>query len=202
MDKEKLKDVLAKCFDEAVSISTEHPFNQSNNLKSALFVSLVGHNIHDTFFRESGTDLNVITVKESGEKEPGEWLLDISITKDNNGIKEKILFAAESESNTSTNAFNEDFAKLIHIRSEYYLYLNGLDQKTFKGKDNYIKNRLEYAADILKRTDLNSFYIGFWASPKKQGNVDSIWNELQDGEYSHLKNIELYQYSDGKFEEV
>jgi len=204
----KLKSVLQESFDKALMISKRNTFIQLrtyiqlNSLKSAKFVSDFANNMYKDFFNYPGIKLNVIEVDDKGKKYPGEWLLDITITKDVNGFKDRILLAVESESNTSKKAFDEDFAKLIHIKAENYIYLNGLDQKSINGKDNYITNRISYAEKLMRNMRINNFYLGFWASPRKIGNVGSIWDELPDGKFKHLSDVSLYKFIKGNFQEI
>ena len=170
-----------------------------NSLKSAKFVSTVGDSIFNEFFKNPDYYLNVITVNDQGNKLPGEWLLNITITQNIQKFRRKIILAVESESSTSIKAFNDNFAKLVHIRADNYIYLNGLDQKTERGKQNYIACRLSYAQNLLSAESYPSFYLGFWASPKKIKGYKSIWSAIIEGKYAHLKKVELYKYQNDDF---
>ena len=115
----------------------------------------------------------------------------------------------ESESNTGIRAFNDDFAKLVHLNGKYKLYLNGLNHKTHEGMRNYISSRCEYLEEFLNRTHpQGEFYLGFWPSPAKpkttDSSIDSIWRRLQCGEWCHLNEIRLWKFDKcaGKLIEV
>ena len=186
-------------FDSAVSWANKST-NADNQLKSAMFVSKIG----DVLYQLQGDEtlsLNSIKVNEnSGEKESGEWLLDITITKNENGFKKEIVWAVESESDCSKKAFNDDFAKLFHISSVYHLYLNGLNHKTKDGEDKYIENRLKEVEAIIQGCN-KTFWFAFWASPCKYGIFSSIWNEL-DGEFKHLRDVRLFKFEHGTYKEI
>jgi len=201
-------------FDSAVSwAKSANADNQlKNQLKSAMFVSKIG----DVLYRLHGDEtlwLNTIKVPENinekgkGKKESGEWLLDITITKNENdlknGFKKEIVWAVESESDCSKEAFNDDFAKLFHINSINYLYLNGLNHKTKDGKDKYIENRLKEVEAIIQSCNkpFKPFWFAFWASPCKYEIFPSIWEEL-DGEFKHLRDVRLFKFEHGTYKEI
>ncbi|MCX7066587.1 MAG: hypothetical protein NTW85_02655 [Methylococcales bacterium] len=210
-DLELLKGIQTS-FDDAVKWSKENS-DVTNALKSAMFVNKIG----DALYSLKSDDtllLNVIEVPENkGEsgvwkKKSGEWLLDITITQNTNnakdGFKEKIIWAVESESNVSLSEFHKDFAKLFHIKSDNYLYLNGLNQMTERSVNDYIKIRLEQVKEITKNSD-KIFWFAFWASPCqcKSKQVSSIWTKLHPaGDFEHLKDIHLYKFENGKYEEI
>ena len=178
--------------------------DRGNRLLSAKFVWEVSKNIHEDIFNKK-YDLHVIKVRNNGEKESGEWLVDACITE---GKKRKefirqIIFAMESESGTDIQAFNEDFAKLAHVKASHKLYLNGLDRKTPKKAEAYIEERLEYAKQCLNEEDPETFYFGFWPSPgkfKSGARESSIWKEIkQTQQYRHLNQIHLYKFAQKDF---
>ncbi len=198
---------IQESFDSAVSWAEKRAIDD-NQLKSAMFVS----NIGDVLYRLKGDEtlwLNKIKVPENSneegkwKKESGEWLLDITITKNENdlknGFKKEVVWAVESESDCSIKDFNDDFAKLFHINSINYLYLNGLNHKTKEGKDKYIENRLKEVEAITKNWN-KTFWFAFWASPCKY-EIPSIWDKL-DGEFKHLRNVRLFKFENGKHEEI
>lgn len=182
---------------------------------SSKFVYEVSRAIHTCLLQRSpGLRLRVIKVDERGIREPGEWLVDACIVKEHGESKDvrfidRIVFAMESESHTGTRAFNEDFAKLVHLDAEHKLYLNGLSQTTPQGTSNYMQRRREYVEAILKRIrPSGEFYLGFWPSPgkpKTRGDtVDSIWSELQSRKWCHLRKIRLWHFDKyaGKLSQV
>ena len=172
---------------------------------SAKFACEVGSAIHRCLQRRSpGLCLRVIGVDERGEKQSGEWLVDACITEehcDTESLRfiDRIVFAMESESDTGKRAFNDDFAKLVHLNAEHKLYLNGLDQTTRPGMERYVESRCEYAEAVLQRTrPSGEFHLGFWPSPGKPkargSSLDSIWRGLQCGEWPHLDGIRLWHF--------
>lgn len=180
---------------------------QGNRLLSAKFVWEVSHNIHqDIFSKKYG--LNVIEVDDQGKKKSGEWLVDACITEGRKRKEfiSKIVFAMESESGTDKQAFNEDFAKLVHVKAPYKLYLNGLDRKNLERTNDYIERRLKYAEQclndaeqFLNEENADTFYLGFWPSPGKLDGK-SAWKQLK--KYKHLDKIHLYKFTQGSFQQV
>ena len=148
--------------------------------------------------------LRVIKVNDQGIRKSGEWLVDACITEEhreagNLPFIDRIVFAMESESNTGQRAFNDDFAKLVHLNAKYKLYLNGLSQTTHRGMCDYIKRRCEYVEAILNRIQPSGeFYLGFWPSPAKpktsDRSLDSIWRGLLSGKWDHLNKIRLWHF--------
>ena len=151
----------------------------------------------------------VIKVDEQGEKSSGEWLVDACITeKISSDFVSRIVFAMESESETSKKAFNEDFAKLVHLNASVKLYLNGLkhrEKQGTRGAEQYIERRIDYASRIVRRTRASGqIFLGFWPSPGKfkgdsfkDDSHVSAWQCLP----CHLKTIRLFEFR-GTFVEV
>ncbi|MEI6333592.1 MAG: hypothetical protein WCS87_03465 [Methylococcaceae bacterium] len=191
---------IQKGFDSAVRWAKDRP-EVSNQLKSSKFVHSIGEKLF-TLQPKDTVNLNVIKVNDQGIKESGEWLLDITITQNIDGFKNKIVWAVESESDVSKKAFHNDFAKLFHINSENYLYLNGLNHKTMKGKDKYIEKRLKEVDEIIKNCD-KTFWFAFWASPCQSNESPSIWKELhEEGKFKHLKKVRLFKFEEGSYKEI
>ena len=164
---------------------------------SSKFVYEVMNSIHSQCFREY--ERRVISVCDNGKKCPGEWLVDGCITEENDGFIERIVFAMESESNTSKAAFDEDFAKLVHLKASFKLYLNGLDQTTEAGMHRYMEQRRDYAASILRKTSHPAnLLMGFWPSPAKFKGHVSAWEALPE----HLDAVHLWEFDGDKFTEV
>ena len=172
-----------------------------NRLLSKKFVVEVSRRIHKKIF-EGNHELNVIEVNDKGGTTPGEWLVDACITEGKKRAEfiSKVIFAMESESGTDEPAFNEDFAKLVHVKASHKLYLNGLDRPTSEKTDDYIKDRLEYAKQFMNEEDADTFYFGFWPSPgkiKSRARESSIWKEFE--QYPHLNKIHLYKFTQKDF---
>jgi len=182
--------------DQTSSILQHHPSSGASRLSSK-FVYEVMDSIHSKLLPEYR--LRVIPVDDDGNKRPGEWLVDGCITQESGGHIDRIVFAMESESNTSKAAFDEDFAKLVHLNSSFKLYLNGLDQTTEAGMSRYMKDRLAYAAAVLRRTShTGELFLGFWPSPAKLGDYVSAWEALP----AHLDTVYLWDFDGGKFTKV
>ena len=202
IDNKKLKSVLDKSFNNAILLSKTFPLASDNQFKSSLFVSEFGKGIFQTFYDNDDFNLKTIKVNNNGKKISGEWLLDICVTNENNGFIENISLAAESESNVSLKAFQDDFAKVFHIKADNYIYLNGLNQLTTKGLKNYIIKRVAYTEKLLNNSTIEKFYLGFWTSPQKKGGYNSLWIALNEGLYPHLQKPQLFEYSGGRFLKV
>ena len=210
----KLNDTLLlecvhKGYCKALSMVGRHGFasdksdHVKNRLLSKKFVVEVSRRIHKNIF-EGNHELNVIEVDDKGGTTSGEWLVDACITEGKKRAEfiSKIVFAMESESGTDKQAFNEDFAKLVHVKASYKLYLNGLDQPNPQKTEDYIEDRLEYAKQCLNKEDVGTFYFGFWPSPGKfksraRESSTSIWKEF--GQHPHLNKIHLYKFAQKDF---
>lgn len=207
---ESIEDGFEKALGATDSILRDKTSMAGSGRLSAKFVYEVSTAIHQCLTQRSPRlRLKVIKVDDEGKKEPGEWLVDACITEEHcermgdarvpHRFIDRIVLAMESESSTGRQAFNDDFAKLIHLEGKYKLYLNGLDQKTCRGMSKYIKGRCEYVESILKRVQPSGeIYLGFWPSPRKPRSssfsVDSIWRELQCSEWRHLNMIHLWRF--------
>lgn len=196
-----LRRILQRSFDDAIESSTASHF--SNALKSSKLVSNLGHYLYHALNNTQLT-LNVVTVDNEGNKSPGEWLLDVAITQnDGNGFRQRIVWAVESETDTAWKAFYDDFAKLMHVRSANYLYLNGLNHRTVPGMEKYVHQRLEIAQRILRRSRIQNLYFGFCASPCKPDKyTESIWDVIASTVFEHIKTVRLYYYTNGVFTPV
>jgi hypothetical protein len=166
----------------------------NNKLKSTIFVSTIADLLFDNY-KDSGETLSLNAIgydKESGRK-PGEKMLDITIAKTKTiydpdkkqstaVINYQLVWAIESEADTSLPAFADDFGKLLCSNSMFYLYLNGLDQVQEESRTAYINRRLAIAKELLNDANLNfkNFYYAFWPSPHKNQNHDkSFWDMHQ-----------------------
>lgn len=197
---QKIRDCVEQGFqkakDQTSSILQHHPSSGASRLSSK-FVYEVMDSIHSKCLPEY--EPHVISVDDNGDKEPGEWLVDGCITEESDSFIERIVFAMESESHTSKAAFDEDFAKLVHLKSSFKLYLNGLDQTTEAGMQRYMEERLAYAASILRKTSHPAnLWMGFWPSPAKANDHVSAWEALPE----HLDAVHLWEFDGDKFTEV
>jgi len=165
--------------------------NTDAKRKSSIFVYELGKMLYDKS-RYNSEDYKLKVVRWNYDKDiriPGEWLLDITIIKDKEisdmsiersktRIPFKIIWAVESESNPSLTAFAEDFGKLLCIKSDNYLFLNGLRQITEKGRKDYIQRRIKTATVLLSDPSFikNNFYLAFWPSPARSDGI-SLWDK-------------------------
>lgn len=155
----------------------------SNSMKSSYFVSQLASLFSERFEK----DALVQNTERNGKKSSGEWLLDIAIvSKDEIGtsyknrksdIVKKIHWAIESEFSTSLKEFSKDFSKLLHIRSEAYLYIAGINQISEAARNEYIKAQIELAVDLVSEQGIDSpFYLAFVPTPGKSNEHSSLWN--------------------------
>jgi len=159
----------------------------NNQIKSATFVSKLALQIEHLVVNEGRIKTLVQKVDDYGNKMKGEWLFDAAIVeveerktdyrnRRGNYIK-RIIWAIESEFSTNIEDFLRDFSKLIHVKADHYLYINGVNQAGKDYRGNYIKAQIQLAREIVKDAVKTDFYIGFVPSPgknKKQGK--SIWD--------------------------
>jgi len=164
----------------------------NNKLKSSIFVSSVAELLFNSY-RDSRENHSLRVIgydEESGKRKSGESLLDITIAKtkiitdpgnkqSSASISYQLIWAAESEANTSLPAFTADFGKLLCTKSTHYLYLNGLDQIKEESREAYMIRRLTIARQLLHEAGLeyNRFFYAFWPSPNKNHSKNkSFWD--------------------------
>ena len=169
-----------------------------NKLKSSIFVYMLSEEFRNLFGGKY--KINVVGYDEKRKKRtPGEWLLDIAITEvteiqdsdktiSKGSISHKMIWAIESELNSGIKAFADDFGKLLCVKSDNYLFLNGLNQKTEEGRLKYIKRRTNTVVDMKKLMNLNNYYLAFFPSPAKIKGK-SLWDD--NSEEDLLKMIEV-----------
>ena len=176
-----------------------------NKLKSSIFVYMLSEEFRNSFGGKY--KINVVGYdKEKKKRKPGEWLLDIAITEEiqiqdpedvrsKGDISYRMIWAIESELNSGIKAFADDFGKLLCVKSENYLFLNGLNQKTEKGRLDYIKRRTATIGKMQKDLSLalNNYYIAFFPSPAKK-NGESLWDKNSQEEL--LKMITVVDFGE------
>ena len=179
------------------AIVAEHQRSAAAHLSSKFVYEVARAIKRDHFLAH---DLKVIPVDSEGNKRPGEWLVDACITEDTDEFIDRIVFAMESESDTAKKAFDEDFAKLVHLDAAVKLHLNGLNQRSKDGMEDYIEDRCNYAAKVITRTrPVGQWFLGFWPSPGKLAGTESTsaWECLPP----HLAAIRLFEFR-GSFIEI
>lgn len=177
----------------------EHP-KQPNAYRSAYFCYQVGEHLDSTIgkrFPGKSIERRQIRFVENDEKETGEWLLDIlwcdevqPDPKSKFTHPSKVYAAVECESSTYGKDFFEDFAKLVHVKSDIKIFLAGVDQVRETVMCDYIVRRKRQAAQFLSEcsTDYGAqeWYLAFWPSPK-----DGKWESLDS--YSHLNEVRVFE---------
>ncbi|PEQ88001.1 hypothetical protein CN481_20205 [Bacillus sp. AFS006103] len=181
----QIKSIIINSFIDAYKVKDRGNFVRLNTYRSSKFVYEVSKGIF-SYENNNNLNLHVQSVDDDGIKSPGELLLDFMITetkditedKQTEEISRRGVWGGESEYKTSLKAFVEDFRKLLLINSENLIYLNGLDQKTLSGRENFIKKRLDTLSKVLtdEIVEFSKFYFAFWPSPQKQDKHKSIWD--------------------------
>ena len=188
---------------DALDITLKKVFNKNNiikdaKLRSSIFVSVLGKELSKSYedhkLKVVGFDV------ERKRRTSGEWLLDIVIVKEKAicdakkkqskaEIPYQIIWAVESESSTNLHAFAEDFGKLLCVRSENYLFLNGLNQKKEENRNSFVERRLETVKKLLNEIEnnYNNLYFAFWPTPAKNNN-GSLWDDFSSAP-SELLNM-------------
>lgn len=167
-----------------------------NNLRSSYFVSNLAKQLETKY----GGEALVQKTESNGKKHKGEWLLDIALVEKSvvstyyknrkSEIIEKILFAVESEFSTNLPEFCTDFAKLLHIRSNAYLYICGLNQKKTLARNQYIEAQSCLAKDLVKTHKIyEPFFLVFVPTPGGIKDCKSLWDSLSVNELSDWIHI-------------
>ena len=211
MHKPELRDALSQELGQALNDSLKwtgyekKPPDQRNSYRSAYFCYQVGRHLDSIIqCRFPGSPLQWIQVKfdEEDNKVRGEWLLDIlwcEVTRPDPesqyNCPSKIYAALECESQTGGKDFFEDFAKLVHVRSNIKIYLAGLNQKREHMMIDYIdRRRRRQAADFIGKygagPETEEWYLAFWPSP-------TLWDQFD--KYPHLNAIRAYALEHGSF---
>jgi hypothetical protein len=160
-----------------------------NRRRSAHFVFKLAEKISEVTPGEA----LVQKVDDCGRKSPGEWLFDITIVSKravtigcrnrSSEIVDKIFWVVESEFSTNLNEFCKDFAKLIHVKSENYLYVAGLNQENEEARVKYIEAQAQLAKSLVKNHCIEDpFFIAFVPTPGKTENYESLWDGCDKSE--------------------
>ncbi|MBS7779929.1 hypothetical protein [Acidovorax sp. CCYZU-2555] len=143
------------------------------------------------------------------KRESGEWLLDALVAECDvdafgaEGVVTKIHVAMECESSTAMKDFVIDFSKLLHVKSEAKIYLQGLNQRHEPSARAFMAERLKMASRYIKQIDpVSDWYFGFWPSPlalKIDADDRSLWANIGDEKNSHLMGVKLYKFNGKEF---
>ena len=213
MHKPELRDALSQALNDSLKWTGYEKYAKKdrNAYRSAYFCYQVGRHLDSIIqCRFPGSPLKWTQVKfdEEDNKLSGEWLLDIFWCEETRPDPEsqykcpsKIYAALECESQTSGKEFFEDFAKLVHVRSNIKIYLAGVNQKQSEHTmTDYINRRRSQAADFIgkygARSDTEEWYLAFWPSPESHAGR-SLW--VQFDKYPHLNAIHAYTLEHGSF---
>lgn len=147
-----LKKRIEKAFKDTKNDILQYKKEVKNREKSGRFIQRVSKNIFEEFYHKDSGHLNVIETNFGNEpNNPGEWLLDASITDVSPKLSSlpvyRVFYAIESESQTGWSDFIQDFAKIVHMKADHKLYLQGLNHRTMKGAEDHIERKLAYIKD-------------------------------------------------------
>lgn len=177
----------------------------NNRLRSSIFVSNVADGLY-SFYKDSHDDLKLRMIgfdEELLTRVEGEKMLDISIARTKKiadpgkanseaEIDYQLIWAVESEASTSLPAFADDFGKLLCVKSNNYLYLNGLDQLQEKSRTSYMERRIEIAKQMLAESglDYGHYYYAFWPSPaSNKAHKMSFWDMHQEDDLLNMVRV-------------
>ena len=157
----------------------------TNSKRSSYFVTQLSSRLTEL----SGGCPLVQTTDSNGNKRPGEWLLDIAVVNHTPAatsyksrssiIVSEIIWAVESEFSTSIHEFCKDFAKLLHVRAERYLYVAGVSQITRGSRENYIDAQIDLARHLVNHQKISRpFFVAFVPTPGKSGVNSSLWDRF------------------------
>jgi len=181
----------------------------NNPFRSSYFVSLIGDKLKE-HYTDAVTHYQAIDSIDKKKKRKGEWLFDICVTsqlmlvdhRHKDGIAlidTNILFACESEFSTGINDFATDFGKLICSNANQYLFIQGLNQSTESGRNDFVSNRKEIIRNQLKDFIQDDFVIAFIPTPGKMGER-SFWDTYEN-EVFKWASIWMYDVSKNDFVE-
>lgn len=194
----------------------------SNSLRSARFVWEVSECLWKSYEGKPGLERFVQRVNDDGIKKGGEWMLDIAIArvlplraeKSQDLVNTELVWAVESEYSTRRGEFARDFGKLICVRSETKLYLNGFNHAV-GNEGPFIVRRVEEVTAFLDRVSKvegesqiggffnRALYLSFWPSPEQDPNgTASLWDTRNKKDLVESIRLLEFNWERLKFEEV
>ena len=212
---EQLKSLLSLALKTAIQLKGKDRFSgrsHSNSLRSAKFVSEVAHQLMEFYRGEDANIPFVQQVDESGNKDSGEWLFDISIAesvpllegKSKPRVNTRLIWAVESEYSTRREEFAKDFGKLLCARAVNRLYLNGfnhaighegsfIERRTLE-VSGFMNRALRYKkGQSLEGISKGNLYLAFWPSPERDPKGrESLWDKLVADDA--LRSLRLYAF--------
>lgn len=203
----EVAEIVFSSFKKAFQEKDSGRLEGDNPLRSAYFVSLIGGKLKD-HFQDSKVNYQSVDSIWEEKKSGGEWLFDISVTSrkrivDNrhrDGISEintNILFACESEFETSLSAFTTDFGKLLCSNANQRLFIQGLNQSTAVGRESFINSRKQIITRQLNHLLGDDLVLAFVPTPGKC-KKQSFWDKYEDQVLDWI-SIWIYGASQNKF---
>jgi hypothetical protein len=185
---EEVAEIVYNAFKKAFEEKENESLRGNNPFRSSYFVSLIGDKLKN-HFKSAKTHYQSIDSILNKKKNSGEWLFDICVTSQmpvidsrhvdgKSIINTNILFACESEFETSLSAFTTDFGKLICSNANQYLFIQGLNQSTEAGRKDFISSRKSIIKDQLKGLIRDDFVLAFIPTPGKIGER-SFWDRYE-----------------------
>ena len=205
----EVADIVFSSFRKAFEEKGRKNFIANNPFRSSYFVSLIGDKLKN-HFKGAKAHFQSIDSIEKTNKKSGEWLFDICVTsqleitdkrhKDGiSTINTNILFACESEFETSLFAFATDFGKLICSNANQILFIQGLNQSTEKGRKDFIESRKEIITTQLQHLIKDDFVLAFIPTPGKIRG-QSYW-DANEKDVLSWASIWIYIATENKFSE-
>lgn len=204
--RDELSDALAQSMKWCQS--TEELRKASNALRSSHFCYLAGKCLVK-LSPGVGRLRHISFNDEDVKRQPGEWLLDAVIAECDDdalgtvGMVSKIHVAMECESSTAMKDFVTDFSKLLHVKSDKKIYLQGLNQRHEPSARAFMAERLKLASTYIQKFDpIPIWYFGFWPSPlslKIEAADRSLWANINGDLNSHLLGVKLYKFNGQEF---
>jgi len=184
----EIAEIVLQSFRKAFQEKDQGKLVKNNPFRSSYFVSLIGEKL-ENHFTDAKTHYQYVGNIEQSRKTSGEWLFDICVTsqidivdtrhKDGRSqISSNILFACESEFETSLAAFTTDFGKLICSNANQFLFIQGLNQSTGVGRNDFIESRKEIITSKLRHLIRDDFVLAFIPTPGKIGD-QSFWDRYE-----------------------
>lgn len=202
--------IVYDSFLQAFGAKDREELKGDNPYRSSFFVSLIGDKLKN-HFKFAKTNYQSIDPNNPNKKLAGEWLFDISVTAQleiedirkgcsNSKINTNILFACESEFETSLHAFTTDFGKLICSNANQFLFIQGLNQKTNAGRRDFIESRMNIIRSQLVHLISDDFVLAFIPTPGKIGD-SSFWDKYEK-EVKSWVEIYIYDVSMNSFQKI
>jgi hypothetical protein len=222
---QELKSFIQVALAKSIDLKDEGKFKGrtgSNSLRSARFVWEISKCLWNSYADRPHLERFVQIVHDDGTKEGGEWMLDVAIahtlpflaTKAQSLVNTELVWAVESEYSTRREEFAKDFGKLLCVRSENKLYLNGFNHP-IGHEGRFIDNRVQETSAFLAHAstiggnsqisgfDSGTLYLSFWPSPERDPNGKaSLWDTRNKSDLVGSVRLFKFDWERRKFEEI